>query len=528
MYEMKKLVFILVLVVAILFIMPMGIVRADAEAKILQVYISEQTLTVFIDNRLFPNALKCSVSNQNAEITATGSLSDDNTLIKTIVLLDISTSMPAVIRDGVITSLKKMVEQKAVNEEFKLVVFGDEIKTLHDFSSDRYDLASAIEKIKFDGTQSKIYDAIYNTIPRIASFDKKPTFYRTIVITDGVDNTASGITKEELFLKLQSEHYPVDVITVSSKERAEDKELSAIVRMSGGKYYSLNPDTDIDILVQNLNMNGSFYFEAKIPSALLDGTIRQIDINDGVSKISLDVKIPVFNTPNVDTPTQTEPEEETPETSSTIGLITSPLPVETENLKSITTIFGDYTIVIFIGAGVALIILIAVIIAVLVTEGKKKKNRTLSEVGNYSGYKNENNSGKTEFIGDEDYSNAQYTIKLSSLNNPNQNWTLPINGQILIGRAEHCSVRLDDKSVSREQCKIIHQGSGLVIVHMGSSNKTFLNGSNVAESSPLQSGDTIKIGRETLRVDYIQTLGNPIPKSEPQLNSSNRNTECMF
>ena len=254
---MKKLVFKLVLIVAILSIMPIGIVRADSEAKILQVYISEQTLTVFIDNGLLSDALKCSISNQNAEITATGSLSDENTLMKMTVVLDVSTSMPTAIRDGVIATLKKMVEQKVANEEFKLVVFGDEIKTLHDFSSDRYDLASVIEKIKFDGNQSKIYDAIYNTIPRIVSSDNKPTFYRTIVITDGVDNTVSGITKEELFLKLQNEHYPVDVVTVSSKEMAEDKELSAIVRMSGGKYYSLNPNTDISVLVQNLSMNGS-------------------------------------------------------------------------------------------------------------------------------------------------------------------------------------------------------------------------------------------------------------------------------
>ncbi|WP_210166179.1 FHA domain-containing protein [Desulfitobacterium hafniense] len=521
-----------ILIILILFIMPPNIAQAETETNVLQAYVTEQTMTVFTNAELLSDGLKCVISNQNAEIMEKGLLSDESALTKTTVLIDISTSMPNAIRGGVITTLKKLIEDKSANEEFRLTVFGEELSVLQNFSSDRYDLAIAIEKIKFDGTQSKIYDAIYNTIPHITQSNEKPIFHRTIVITDGVDDTVSGITKEELFLKLQNERYPVDVVAVSGGETAENKELAAIVRMSGGRYYSLNPNADVAALAQALRVSNYFYFEAKVPAALLDGTIRQVDIDDGVHNMSIDIKFPVFNAPNTNTST-TETEEKA-SAAEIHGASVAPeqtipsFPNETAASKPITTLFGNYTIVIYIGAGVALLIVIAVILAVAVVRGKKKREALRSEPGIAVGYIDDNHGEKTEFVGDVNFVEAQYTIKLSNPNNPSKTWTLPITGDLLIGRAEHCSVRLDDRSVSREQCKIAVQGIGLVVIHLGSTNKTSLNGSNIVESSPLQSGDTLKFGREVLRIDYIQKLGSPPPKPELSRNSNSGKTESIF
>ena len=505
----KKYIFKLTLmIVAVLLTIPASIVQADAEANILQIYISGQTMTVFTDVELRSDALTCTVSNQIAEITATGKLSGENSLTKTTILVDVSTSMPSVIRDGVIAALKKMTEIKSANEEFKLVVFGDELVALQDFSSDRYDLANAIDKIKFESNKSKIYDSIYNTIPRIAPSDEKPTFYRTVVITDGADNTASGITKEELFLKFQNERYPVDVVAVSRNETAENKDLATIVRMSGGRYFSFYPNIDADDLVRKLGAGDYFYFEAIIPDVLLDGVIRQVDISDGVYNISADIKIPVYNESWIEP--SIRPEEETAE------------------------IFGSYTIVILIGAGIALIIIISAIIVAVFVRGKGKsrikQEVLISETGIAEKQKEDKYSGETEFIGDSDYAKTQFIIELSNSDNPIQNWTLPINvnGDLLIGRAEHCNLRLADISVSREQCKIIVQGIGLAVVHLGSSNKTILNEKNVAESSPLQSGDTLKFGREVLHINYIRIIGDTISKPESMQNTGRGETESLF
>lgn len=479
---------------AFLTIISLHDVLADEGVHILQTYVTEQTMAVFTDAKLHSEKLNCTVSNQSAEIICSGLLSDD-VVIKTTVLIDISTSMPGSMRSEVIAAIRNIIEQKSENEEFKLVTFGDKMNTLQDFSSDRYDLAQASEKIKFDGEQSKIYDAIYNTIPNISLTDDKLTFYRTIVITDGADAAASGITKEELFIKLQNEHYPVDVVAVSDSEGKENKELSAIVRMSSGRYYSLIPGADIASLAQGLGVNGCFYIKVKIPDNLLDGTTRQVDIGDCTYNMSMDIKFPIFNS--------AESEQEA---------------ISPSDLESNGVIFGDYKIVVLVVG-----IIFTICIGAKFSRDKKKKES----------HQNDNiaiedridtNAYNTEYINPL---KPQYTIKISSADEPDKTWTLPVNEGILIGRADHCRIRLEDKSVSREHCKIIVQSLGLCVVHLSSTNKTTINGNDVVGNILLKSGDILKIGREVLHIDYIQALGSQTPRQE-QMKKNSGSTESIF
>ena len=529
----------LILSLAIAFAVPL-IIRAETTASVLQTYVTEQTLTVFINAKMSPEELKCLVSNQAAEITASGFLSDENALTKTTVLVDISTSMPSNMREKVVSTIKKLIELKADNEEFRLIMFGDELTTLRDFSVDRYDLAVEVEKIKFNGTQSKIYDAIYNSMPPISQVDNKPTFYRTIVITDGVDDTVSGVTKEELFLKLQNEHYPVDVIAVSSKEIPENKDLAAIVRMSCGRYYSLNPNADIPMIAQTLTENDYFFFEAKINESLLDGATRQVDISDGVRNISIDTKFQVFNKAETDqqpTPTPTPEKVEKIEAPSTPQPSVEPSPPvpavedvdKSEGKKPVNTRAIIIGLVI-----VVIVVAIIVLIFVLRNKGKKETARqefTLPDINDYDyGDKGDISlEDKTSFLGDMSHEQKiQVTIKLSNLASPSKTWTIPLTEDLLIGRANHCEVQLEDKSVSREQCKICVVGSNLRVIHLSSTNRTILNDSDVKESSILQSGDILKFGREALRVDDIQIPGGANSRLYLDDRDNSGKTESIF
>ena len=228
------------------------------------------------------------------------------------------------------------------------------------------------------------------------------------------------------------------------------------------------------------------------------------------------------------------------ETEATRALTVTipPLPAETDTPKSITNetdipksfanLFGENTLVLFIRVGIALLIIIAIIIAVLITRGKKNKNISRSDPDVSLTNGADSDADRTDILSDTSDYDTRYTIKLSNPNDPSQTWTLPIIGDLLIGRSQHCPVCLHDKSVSREQCKIVIQGNDLTVVHIGLTNKTILNGGNVVDSSPLQSGDTLKFGREVLHVDYFQTLGSPISKSDPPNNPGRTKTESLF
>ena len=127
----------------------------------------------------------------------------------------------------------------------------------------------------------------------------------------------------------------------------------------------------------------------------------------------------------------------------------------------------------------------------------------------------------TEFIGD-----VQYTVKISAPKHPGTEWVLEIADEALIGRADHCDVVLEDSTVSREHCKIVAHEDGLELIHLGS-NRTVINGVKVTARSPLNSGDTLTVGREQLHIDYIQKLDGSSPEPGPKPDPS-RQTEAFF
>jgi Protein of unknown function (DUF3662)/FHA domain len=71
---------------------------------------------------------------------------------------------------------------------------------------------------------------------------------------------------------------------------------------------------------------------------------------------------------------------------------------------------------------------------------------------------------------------------------------------ITIGRLPECAITLDDPNVSRRHAQIRREGANVVIVDLGSTNGTKVNGVAVRDRR-LVPGDTITIGTTTLRFD---------------------------
>ena len=66
--------------------------------------------------------------------------------------------------------------------------------------------------------------------------------------------------------------------------------------------------------------------------------------------------------------------------------------------------------------------------------------------------------------------------------------------EFLIGRGSDCDLRLRVNSVSRHHC-IIRQISGdTILVDLGSSNGSFLNGQRIRSQATLRTGDELQIG----------------------------------
>jgi pSer/pThr/pTyr-binding forkhead associated (FHA) protein len=65
---------------------------------------------------------------------------------------------------------------------------------------------------------------------------------------------------------------------------------------------------------------------------------------------------------------------------------------------------------------------------------------------------------------------------------------------MLVGRDEDADIRLDEPLVSRAHARIEGRGDGYVVLDLGSTNLTRVNGAVVAESV-LRDGDEVRFGR---------------------------------
>jgi class 3 adenylate cyclase len=77
---------------------------------------------------------------------------------------------------------------------------------------------------------------------------------------------------------------------------------------------------------------------------------------------------------------------------------------------------------------------------------------------------------------------------------------VPLTAAFKIGRAANCSLTFDDIQVSREHALIAHDpgSAGWLLIDLGSSNGTRLNGSLISRPTPLRHEDRIQIGLQWL------------------------------
>lgn len=77
---------------------------------------------------------------------------------------------------------------------------------------------------------------------------------------------------------------------------------------------------------------------------------------------------------------------------------------------------------------------------------------------------------------------------------------------ITIGRDERADLTLSDGSISRAHCMVDRFEGGYLLVDLGSTNGTSLNGERVEDRVPLQPGDKIFIGASVIRFAYSDQL----------------------
>ena len=95
---------------------------------------------------------------------------------------------------------------------------------------------------------------------------------------------------------------------------------------------------------------------------------------------------------------------------------------------------------------------------------------------------------------------------------------------VTLGRASTNSIRLPDRSVSRQHCVFESVDGAVQVRDVGSRGGTWING-RMIENAVVQNGDVVRVGAAVVRIDLVAAQGHP--KAQPQRQDINRTTDAM-
>jgi hypothetical protein len=84
--------------------------------------------------------------------------------------------------------------------------------------------------------------------------------------------------------------------------------------------------------------------------------------------------------------------------------------------------------------------------------------------------------------------------------NGNKIESVRLSGQLQIGRADACQIKLDDTYVSTFHARIFNRDGSWFVEDLGSTNGTYLNQRRVTSPVELRAGDRVKLGKTTLEL----------------------------
>ncbi len=105
-------------------------------------------------------------------------------------------------------------------------------------------------------------------------------------------------------------------------------------------------------------------------------------------------------------------------------------------------------------------------------------------------------------------------LKLVILDGSERQYTLPEGGELRVGSAAHCAVRLEAEDVSRNHALIADRGGRVVLLDLGSKNGTFLNGRPIRQAEVVP-GDLVRFSSVTAQFVRSGDDGAEVPEQAP-------------
>ncbi len=420
----------------------------------------------------------------------------------TLILVDTSASIPLDIRSETAKLLSELIDGKDENEEFAIASFGTETVYLCGYTSDRYELVKAAEKLDYSEKYTYVYTALDEALKSMDS----SVFGRVIMISDGVENSRDGITYDEILRTVSDAHCPVYAVGIENKNQESLKKFYAFSRNSFAESITLEADSDISGICGTLNAWRSYICaQISIPEECADGSIRYLSIKGDDYECGIDLRMPAASGTSVsETAAESEYSVETQ--------LTEEASASADNGSESSPI-----LYILIGAGAAAVI--AVIIVLAAKRSKKNKENT-------SAVPSPKQRQYAETRYDTAGSGNDIIIRLTDLDNTSVSYRCALGNGVTVGRdSSQCMIAVEnDEYMSKKHCRIYSSG-GRIMIENYSKNNIKINDSIIVSSSPaaaapsgstkmilddeqtgsheISNGDKLRIGHTNFRFEII-------------------------
>ena len=481
-------------------------VCAAPAGSLLQILTDEQEIVAYIECDGAVTSADAQVAQYPCESVEVGG--PQSIRVHTVILLDNSLSITEDNRKQIREILKRYVGNLPENEVVSLATFGEDLQFLAEKSGDKDELTGWIDAIEFHDQDTYLTDFLYQALERI---EKDPEYTRFIVISDGVDNKAIGITKEELTDKLKETSRPVYTIGHKYGENSDQlKNMFALSRITNGKEQLIEDFEDAAQIADEIHDFSNVYsLRMDIPQEVMDGAGKSVLLNihsrEGDLELTGEVSMPFGLAEKEPQPTPQPTAQPTPK--QTPQPTAEPEPVPTPDPVDESSGADPVKL-----AGLAILILAVAGFFVYQKKGRDGKKDKPPKEKKAAGKPKAAKPVAAQPVpaqepaGDETVVlDGRYLLVLRDRANPERIFRYPMDQHVVVGRnTDKVQIAIDySRTISGQHCEFYVRGGRFFLRDMGSANHTCLNGRRINGEAEVSSGSIVRLGEVEFSVEIM-------------------------
>ncbi len=454
----------------------------DYELRVMQAQAQLPAMTLWLNmpqaGVLTPEQFSVSVGTQAAQAKQIEGSKQSGEGVAYIFLVDISKSLNARQFEQIRRALHGWLDGLGDQDQVALISFGHDVKRQVAFTADYTKVRSAIDNLAPTDMETSLFQGLLDAINlgRLQAPDL-PARRAIVVLSDGIDDTVSGVTVDEVFR--QSREYPVPIYSIgflappsNDNKREGLKVLGMLSRQSGGYFVQAEASRlEAAYEQQRQSIIDAYRLRIECPDCVGDGQLQHVNVtwSDGRQTLNGDLDMRL-------------------------------LPQKVAKPASLPA--GDVS-----EQGWALLIfavgILGFLLALLLVYRQRLASTQVAELEAYP-------QPQSAVASSVPRAAPSYPIQFTVVSGmqKGRHFRLEMCERMTLGRAAQCDLTLDDDvEISSQHALLQRLGGKLILRDLNSTNGTLVNGVPIHNDYPLRNGDLLLLGRTELRISFVGPAG---------------------